>query len=141
MCLCVCSICNVSCSLTYLFTLSLSLKEKVKEWTNDEALSFEFVYPVYPHAVTSVDPTINPWWKAFQDAADNLKIKITPEIFPAATDGRYLRQIGIPCFGFSPMSNTKVLLHEHNEYIGVDTYVKGIDIYVQLITHLASVDI
>jgi aminoacylase len=39
------------------------------------------------------------------------------EIFPAATDSRFFRQRGIPSFGFSPMSNTPILLHDHNEFI------------------------
>lgn len=43
--------------------------------------------------------------------------EIDVEIFPAATDSRYFRQIGIPCFGFSPISNTPILLHDHNEFI------------------------
>jgi hypothetical protein len=38
-----------------------------------------------------------------------------PEIFPASTDARYFRELGIPAFGFSPMANTPILLHDHNE--------------------------
>jgi aminoacylase len=38
-----------------------------------------------------------------------------PEVFPASTDARYFRKIGLPAFGFSPMANTPVLLHDHNE--------------------------
>lgn len=38
-----------------------------------------------------------------------------PEIFPASTDARYFRKAGVPAFGFSPISNTPSLLHDHNE--------------------------
>lgn len=38
-----------------------------------------------------------------------------PEIFPASTDARYFRERGLPAIGFSPMSNTPILLHDHNE--------------------------
>jgi len=51
------------------------------------------------------------------------------EVFPAATDSRFLRQIGIPAIGFSPMSNTEILLHEHNEMLHKDTFLKGIAIF------------
>jgi hypothetical protein len=52
-----------------------------------------------------------------QDTMRSLGKELDVEIFPAATDSRYFRQRGLPCFGFSPMSNTPVLLHDHNEYI------------------------
>ncbi|KOM25501.1 hypothetical protein LR48_Vigan107s002000 [Vigna angularis] len=39
-----------------------------------------------------------------------------PEVFPAATDSRYFRDLGLPAIGFSPMANTPLLLHDHNEY-------------------------
>jgi hypothetical protein len=37
------------------------------------------------------------------------------EIFPAVTDLRYIRHVGIPGFGFSPLANTPLLAHAHNE--------------------------
>jgi len=40
-----------------------------------------------------------------------------PEVFPAATDSRYFRDLGLPAIGFSPMANTPLLLHDHNEVI------------------------
>ncbi|BAT89813.1 hypothetical protein VIGAN_06088300 [Vigna angularis var. angularis] len=38
-----------------------------------------------------------------------------PEVFPAATDSRYFCDLGLPAIGFSPMANTPLLLHDHNE--------------------------
>lgn len=37
------------------------------------------------------------------------------------------------------MNNTPVLLHDHDEFIGATTYLKGIDIYEKLIQSLANV--
>jgi len=48
-------------------------------------------------------------------------------------------QAGCPAIGFSPMNNTPVLLHDHNEYLNANVFLKGIDIYCQLIQNLASV--
>lgn len=58
----------------------------------------------------------NPWWPVFEESVKRAGGKLgKPEIFPASTDARYFREIGIPAFGFSPMANTPVLLHDHNE--------------------------
>ncbi len=61
-----------------------------------------------------------------------------PRIFPAATDSRFVREKGFPAIGFSPMSNTPILLHDHNEYLHRDTFLTGIDFYEELIPALAD---
>lgn len=68
----------------------------------------------------------------------NLKLK--PQIFTGGTDSRYIRQLGLPAIGFSPMNNTPILLHDNDEYIAVDTFVKGIEIYRKIITEVANVE-
>lgn len=68
----------------------------------------------------------------------NLKLK--PQIFTGGTDSRYIRQLGLSAIGFSPMNNTPVLLHDNDEYIGVDTFLKGIEIYRKIITEVANVE-
>jgi acetylornithine deacetylase/succinyl-diaminopimelate desuccinylase-like protein len=64
---------------------------------------------------------------------------LEPEIFPAATDSYFFRNIGIPCFGFSPIRNTPILLHDKNEFLGVSEFLEGIQIYENLIESLARV--
>ncbi|CAF4376962.1 unnamed protein product, partial [Adineta steineri] len=56
----------------------------------------------------------------------------------AATDSRFLRNMGYPAIGFSPIINTPILLHDHNEYLPIEVFLYGIDIYVKLIQHLTS---
>lgn len=58
-----------------------------------------------------------------------LGVPVEAEVFPAATDSRFLRQAGIPALGFSPMNKTEVLLHEHNEKLHQDTFLRGIEVY------------
>lgn len=67
----------------------------------------------------------------------NLKLDI--RIFPGGTDSRYVRRVGIPAIGFSPMNHTPVLLHDHDEYLDAEIYLKGIDIYTKLIPAVANV--
>ncbi|XP_030021926.2 aminoacylase-1 [Manduca sexta] len=81
----------------------------------------------------------NPFWIAFKNAADNLHISLKPQVFPGGTDSRYLRFIGIPALGFSPMSNTTPGLHEHDEHLSIETFLRGITIYESLIPAVANV--
>ncbi|QHN82425.1 Aminoacylase-1A [Arachis hypogaea] len=58
----------------------------------------------------------NPWWSVFKQAITSAGGKLSkPEILASTTDARFLRQKGIPVLGFSPMRNTPILLHDHNE--------------------------
>ncbi|KAL2632640.1 hypothetical protein R1flu_004119 [Riccia fluitans] len=84
-------------------------------------------------AVTAVDDS-NPWWVLFKRAVEKAGGTLAkPEIFMAATDGRYARNQGIPTLGFSPMTNTQVLLHDHNEFLNAKEYLKGIKVYEQIL--------
>lgn len=58
----------------------------------------------------------NPWWSVFNQAVTRAGGKLSkPEMLASTTDARFMRSLGIPVFGFSPMKNTPILLHDHNE--------------------------
>lgn len=60
----------------------------------------------------------NPWWSIFKQAVEATGEKLAkPEILASTTDARFIRALGIPLFGFSPMRNTPILLHDHNEVL------------------------
>ena len=80
----------------------------------------------------------NPWYQAFMRAANKHELEIVPRIFPAGTDSRYIRRVGIPAFGFSPMNNTPVLLHDHNEFLNEKIFLRGIDIFCDIISEMAN---
>ena len=90
------------------------------------------------HATTSTDKVSNPWYGVFCDTLQDMKCDISPQVFPAATDSRFLRALGIRALGFSPMRNTEILLHENDEYIPESTFLEGIGIYVGLLHTLGS---
>eukprot|EP00996_Jenningsia_fusiforme_P000611 NODE_1548_length_1497_cov_15.716160_g1397_i0.p1 GENE.NODE_1548_length_1497_cov_15.716160_g1397_i0~~NODE_1548_length_1497_cov_15.716160_g1397_i0.p1 ORF type:complete len:425 (+),score=72.70 NODE_1548_length_1497_cov_15.716160_g1397_i0:90-1364(+) len=123
---------------------SLALEEvsrMLDEWTAAEGVSWEFApwtAAMHTHHVTSLDPKENPWFHSFRSVIDARGVALVPEIFPAATDSRFIRQLGIPALGFSPMRNTPILLHEHDEYIDESVFLEGIDVYTQLIPTLAE---
>lgn len=60
-------------------------------------------------------------------------------MFPGRTDSCFLREVGIPALGFSPLNRTPVLLHDHDEFIDADVYLRGVAIYERLIVALANV--
>ena len=110
-------------------------------WCGAEGLSWRFAPwagEVDGHAVTSIDPKVNPWWSVFSSSMNAQGLTVEPEIFPAGTDSRFLRLLGVPALGFSPMSNSPVLLHEHDEYLDRAVYLKGIGVYERLLCDLAS---
>ncbi|TDH68819.1 hypothetical protein CCR75_001409 [Bremia lactucae] len=109
-----------------------AMKDKLDEWCLTEGVSWEFASwtdPLHKHYVTSLDNG-NVWWQLFQKACAQMGEKLEVEIFPAATDSRFLRKMGIPAIGFSPMKQTEILLHEHNESLSKDTFLHGINVYV-----------
>ena len=65
---------------------------------------------------------------------------VKPQIFPAGTDSRYLRELGIPAIGFSPMNNTPILLHDHNEFLNENVFLEGINIFTDIIENVANVE-
>lgn len=112
-------------------------------------------------------------------------LTLEKEIFPAATDSRFLRevfqsilkliminltcvfcmytcistktrsrttalktyfhfvllfsfQLGYPAIGFSPMNNTPILLHDHDEFLNENVFLRGIEIYCEIITALGN---
>ena len=66
-------------------------------------------------------------------------VKISTLIFPAGTDANYIREAGIPAYGFSPMNHTPILLHDTNEFINEKIFLRGIEIYSYVIEEVASV--
>jgi aminoacylase len=74
----------------------------------------------------------------FKDACGRIGVKYSEEVFPAATDIRYLRERGIPAFGFSPINNTPILLHDHNEFLNERVFLRGIDILYEIVLDLAN---
>eukprot|EP00903_Cladosiphon_okamuranus_P005486 g5470.t1 len=118
-------------------------RARLAGWCKEEGVTWEladWTTPLHEHYLTSVDRDENPWWGVFLDTMKDEGIEIEPEIFPASTDSRYLRELGIPALGFSPMRNTPILLHDHNEYIDQDVFADGIGVYERLIAAFASTE-
>ncbi|KDP47023.1 hypothetical protein JCGZ_10750 [Jatropha curcas] len=123
-----------------------SLERRIaEEWAPaSRNMTFQFkqkasVYDKSGRALLTKTDSSNPWWTLLEGAVRKANGKLgKPEIFPAATDSRYFRLLGLPAIGFSPMANTPILLHDHNEFLNQAEYLKGIDIYESIIKDYAS---
>lgn len=106
--------------------------------TANQGVTWKFFYePLKEHAVTQTDAS-NPWWGIFSSLIkEKFHVDVVPQVFPAATDSRFLRAMGVNAFGFSPMRNCPILLHEHNENIEEKVYLEGCEVYLKLIPALA----
>ncbi|KAL8207749.1 hypothetical protein R6Q57_007161 [Mikania cordata] len=83
----------------------------------------------------------NPWWTVFKHAVEAVGGRLSkPEILASTTDARYMRVRGIPTLGFSPMKNTPILLHDHNEFLKESVFLEGIKVYESIIKALSSFD-
>ncbi|XP_052835588.1 aminoacylase-1-like [Drosophila gunungcola] len=116
-----------------------AFEKQVRDWCAEAGggieLEFEMKNPfVEP---TKIDAS-NPYWVAFKKALDDLGLKTRVQVFPGATDSRYVRYAGIPALGFSPINNTPILLHDHDEFLKADTYLHGIEVYKKLIPAVAD---
>ncbi|KAK5575943.1 hypothetical protein RB653_007078 [Dictyostelium firmibasis] len=112
---------------------------QIKEWTAEEGLSFKFASYIPKNEMTKLDSD-NKWWENFKESCKKLDVNLVTEIFPAATDSRFIRNLGIPAFGFSPINNTPILLHDHNEFLNEKVYLKGIEIFMGIIPNLANME-
>ncbi|KAK8624696.1 hypothetical protein V6N13_089584 [Hibiscus sabdariffa] len=83
-----------------------------KFWFKDKGTAVDYLgRPL----ITATDSS-NPWWTLLEEAIKKANGKVgKPEIFPASTDVCYVRLVGLPAIGFSPMAKTPILLHDHNE--------------------------
>uniref|UniRef100_A0A1Q3FMK3 N-acyl-aliphatic-L-amino acid amidohydrolase n=1 Tax=Culex tarsalis TaxID=7177 RepID=A0A1Q3FMK3_CULTA len=80
----------------------------------------------------------NPFWAPFRAALDAMNLKVRTQTMPGNTDILFVRAMGIPAVGFSPMNNTPVLLHDHDEYLQADVFLRGIEIYRKVIEGIAN---
>lgn len=109
-------------------------------WTKECGKNIQIEYPTREPFCppTKIDDS-NEYWKGFKEAIDELGLKIKTEVFPAGTDAAYVRALGIPALGFSPINNTPILLHDHDEFLHADVYLKGIEIYEKILTKICNV--
>ncbi|KAL9647042.1 hypothetical protein ABK040_016517 [Willaertia magna] len=104
----------------------------IDEWSSYVNGTVKYRQKPERNEMSNVD---NVYCKKFIDIIEK-RMDIELTIFPAATDSRFPRENGIQVLGYSFMPNTKILLHDHNEYIDVDIYLESIVHYIAIIDEL-----
>jgi len=112
----------------------------IRNWMTEagSGVELEFLQKFTDQTLTSVDEK-DKWFSALSTAFNKHKLTVRTQIFPAGTDSRYLREVGIPAIGFSPMNHTPILLHDHNEFLNEKIFLRGIDIFEGIVQNVASV--
>ncbi|XP_022814277.1 aminoacylase-1-like isoform X2 [Spodoptera litura] len=80
----------------------------------------------------------NPYWVTFKNTLNNMGITVRSMVCPATSDIMVLRNLGIPALGFTTKSNTISRIHAKDEYINVETFLRGIEIYTELVKKLGN---
>lgn len=119
-------------------------KEKLDIWcSQDTGVTWEVIAGMQQGMLDNPVSDISSdsyWWNVFSDSLRTAGAEMhEPSIFPAATDSRWIRLIlGVPCFGFSPIRQCPILLHDHDEFIPVNIFLEGIKIYEKLIPRIVQ---
>ncbi|KAH9634483.1 hypothetical protein HF086_005476 [Spodoptera exigua] len=111
----------------------------VDSWLRETGNGTELSY--IRHEKVSL-PTVlddsNQYWVTLRNTLNNMGITVRSMVCPATSDIMNLRNLGIPALGFTAKSNTISRIHAKNEYINVETFLRGIEIYTELIKNLGN---
>ncbi|XP_046962240.1 aminoacylase-1-like [Vanessa cardui] len=133
-------------NMTVVMDMRLSVDAEVNEvqdminsWMAElgDASSLEYIRRVENSPATAVDET-NPYWMAMRDTMKELGLTVVPLVCPATSDMVVVRAKAIPALGFTTKRNMIPKLHDVNEYIDLDQFLKGIDIYEALLKKLGN---
>lgn len=110
----------------------VEMEDMLHEWANYVNGTIRFIEQPKKNPITDLgDATVKKFLSIIND-----RMKTELRIFPAATDARFPRRLGINMIGYSFMPNTKVLLHDHNEYLDESVYLESIVHYIAIIKGL-----
>ncbi|KAI8871004.1 aminoacylase-1 [Ramicandelaber brevisporus] len=113
-------------------------EQYLKKLASDNDATLEFLDQNWGRTTVNCS-SANPWWRVFQQISEETAIPLEAEIFPAATDSRFLLEAGVQCLGVSPLRFVPVLLHDHDEYISENGFLEGLKFYERLIEELGNV--
>merc|ERR1712130_176491 len=118
----------------------VQFEKNIRQWMGEagSGLELDFIQKFTDQTLTSTAED-DPWYSALTRAFNKHQLKVSPVVCPGGTDMRYLRQVGISAIGFSPMNHTPILLHDHDEFLNEKIFLKGIDIFVDIVSSLANV--
>ncbi|KAG6459222.1 hypothetical protein O3G_MSEX011263 [Manduca sexta] len=115
------------------------IEDLVQEWlkVTGNTTEVSFIRREDVSGTTKLDDS-NLYWTALKGTVNRLGYEIKPIICPATSDMLVLRNRGVPAVGFSTKVHTESRIHSKNEYLNVETFLRGIDIYLEVIKSLGN---
>lgn len=96
--------------------------------------------------MTNIHDSNDPILNALQKAV--LENKVEFGLFFGSTDCRFIRRWHkstdgepIKAVGFSPICNTPVLLHDHDEFLNKKIFLDGVTIFKNFVTEIANISL
>jgi aminoacylase len=118
----------------------IEFENNLKTWSESEQCTYEKIVWSARNPRTQIEK--DNWWNLLVDAfksPENLwQICEKPKTLGVATDARFIRLQGIPCFGMSAMAETQCLLHDHDERISISALEEGVQIYSRILSRFAN---
>eukprot|EP00762_Andalucia_godoyi_P004634 ANDGO_03648.mRNA.1 Aminoacylase-1 len=111
-----------------------AIKTMLEEWVKEDGCEITYVQEFESNPVTAVPPA---FYSALRSVFTKHGVQLRPAIFPASTDSRHLRVVGYPAIGISYMPQTPIMLHEHDERLEEDIFLKGVAFFEDLAVTLA----
>ena len=88
----------------------------------------------------AASPTENPVYRCLEQVLSPVA-PVVPAFIPGVTDSRFYRERGIPAYGFSPFllgAEETRGIHAANERIGRASFLKGLDVYSDVVTSCSA---
>jgi len=113
---------------------------KLKDLIKDEDVTLESLGD-FEGTDALPSPTDNPLWEAICRVAERKDpgCVIIPFLITGATDSRFFRQLGIPCYDFTPFRLTHEelrLVHGHDERISVENLLFATQFFFEIILEM-----
>jgi len=114
--------------------------EKMRWLIDEEQVE---VFPLGEGEISPPSPLDTPLYEALRQVIRKKEgdVLIVPSLIPGATDSRFFRSKGIPCYDFSPLrlSHQEMrLIHNQNERLSLENLHFAIDFLYELILQIAT---
>jgi acetylornithine deacetylase/succinyl-diaminopimelate desuccinylase-like protein len=115
---------------------------QMKEVIKDEEIEI-VPLPEFESSPLPASPVDNELYQTIERVAQRKDpgCVVTPFLITGATDSRFFRQIGIPCYDFSPfrlsLEDAK-LVHGHNERISIENLGFASEVIFEIVTEVAA---
>ncbi|XP_068630361.1 aminoacylase-1-like [Battus philenor] len=116
-----------------------ALEDMILGWCREAGDNVTLEYYIRNPEEKVTDIQNSPFWNALYKTVLDMGLDIKCSTCAGTTDARYIRRQGIPAVGFSPMINTPILIHGHDERIHVNEFKRGILVMEKVVHAIANV--